>query len=60
MIIEINEEQRQMTILALAHLALERPGWDHTLRRLAEKLDPSLGMYRDYKTFGASEVKWEE
>jgi len=60
MIIVIDESQRQMTVLALAHLSLERLGWDHTLRELATKLDPGLRMYRDFKTFGASEVKWEE
>jgi len=37
--IEIDEEHRQMMILALAHLSVERPGWDHALNELALKMD---------------------
>lgn len=56
MTIDLDENQRQMTVLALAHLALERPGWDRALREIAAKLDnPGLGMYEAFKTFGASE-----
>jgi len=55
MIIEITEEQRQWMVLALAHLALKRPGWDpEFLRPIAEKLDPDLTMYEDFKLFGSS------
>jgi hypothetical protein len=35
----IDESQRQMLLLALAHLAIERPGWDWTLGELAKKCD---------------------
>lgn len=37
--IEIDEGQRQMMILALAHLSIERPGWDTALNELALKMD---------------------
>ena len=37
--IEISEEQRQMVLLALGHLAVERPGWDHPLNEIACKMD---------------------
>jgi hypothetical protein len=39
MIVDITEEERQMIILALAKLSLERPGWDRTLNELALKMD---------------------
>jgi len=37
--IVITEEERQMMLLALAKLALERPGWNDTLNELALKMD---------------------
>jgi hypothetical protein len=37
--ISIEEEERQMILLALAQLALERPGWDDALTRIAQKMD---------------------
>jgi hypothetical protein len=39
--IQIVEEDRQMVILALAELALSRPGWDYALGLIAEKLSLS-------------------
>ena len=33
-----DERDRQLLLLALAELALRRPGWDETLRRLAGRL----------------------
>ena len=41
--IEITEAERQMMILALAHLSVERPGWDFALNRLALKMDNTDG-----------------
>ena len=35
----IHEEERQMMLLALAKLSLERPGWDDALNRFACKHD---------------------
>jgi hypothetical protein len=37
--VEIDEGERQMLILAMATLAVERPGWDYALNRLALKMD---------------------
>jgi hypothetical protein len=34
-----DEADRQMLLLAIAELALRRPGWDWTLRRLAGRLN---------------------
>lgn len=33
------EEERQVLLLALAHLAVERPGWDDMLNRMATRID---------------------
>ena len=35
----LEEEQRQATIMALAHLAVERPGWKAMLSEIALKMD---------------------
>jgi hypothetical protein len=37
--LEIEEGDRQMILLALAKLSLERPGWDAALNELALKMD---------------------
>jgi hypothetical protein len=39
MVVEIGEEERQMVLLALAHLSIERPGWDHALNEIALLID---------------------
>jgi len=39
----------QMVILALAHLAIERPGWDHALNRIAARIGDTE-MYGNFKT----------
>jgi hypothetical protein len=31
----LNDEDQQMVLMALAHLAVERPGWKWTLERIA-------------------------
>jgi len=36
---QLDEGQRQMMLMALAHLSVERPGWDDALQRLAIQLD---------------------
>ncbi len=38
-VMRLEEGERQMVIMALAHLAIERPGWDDALHRLALQLD---------------------
>ncbi len=39
--VEFEEDQRQAVILALAHLAVERPGWFYYMTSIALKLDES-------------------
>jgi hypothetical protein len=39
MSIEISEEQRQLILLALASLAVERPGFDLAMNTIAIKMD---------------------
>lgn len=37
--IELEEEERQAMLLALAVLSLQRPGWDDMLNRIALRMD---------------------
>lgn len=37
--IVLDESQRQMLLLAIAHLAVERPGWEKALSEVARKMD---------------------
>lgn len=47
---ELPEDKRQALILAVAHLAIERPGWDEYLSTIAKDLgDGSLAMYNGFK-----------
>lgn len=41
--IRIEEEERQMILLALAELSLARPGWEDALERIAKKMDNVVG-----------------
>jgi hypothetical protein len=36
--VRLDESQRQTTLLALAHLAVERPGWDVSIREIVRAL----------------------
>lgn len=46
--VTLKEEERQIILLALAHLAIERPGWSDAIEELAGKLDGAeLRMYRE-------------
>jgi hypothetical protein len=38
-VLELDEGERQMVLMALAHLGVERPGWDDALNRIAVKID---------------------
>lgn len=42
MTITIDESQRQMILLALAHLAIERPGWKYATGEAAKTMDSKL------------------
>jgi len=37
--LKLEEGERQMVLMALAHLAVERPGWDHALSGIATRID---------------------
>ena len=41
--IVIDESQRQAVLLALAHLTVERPGWEFMLTEIAKKMDNVIG-----------------
>lgn len=48
--LEVTEDERQALILAVAHLAIERPGWNAYLSRIAKNLgDNRLDMYQSFK-----------
>lgn len=52
------EGQRQMILLALAELALSRPGWDDAIRRIARNYDqPNLSLFESLKANNADRVK---
>ena len=40
--LKLDECQRQMVLMALAHLAVERPGWDYMLSQIALQIDDAL------------------
>ncbi len=42
--IVVTEEERQMILMALAHLAVERPGWQMILTETASKMDAIQGQ----------------
>lgn len=49
--IVIDESQRQIILLALAHLAVERPGWDVALADIAALMDNvGLPMFEEFKS----------
>lgn len=55
--VEIEEDQRQMVLLALAHLAVERPGFDDYLGEIADRfagrtLFDTLAQLRRDETIG--------
>jgi len=37
--VDLEEGDRQLVLMALAHLSLERPGWDYALNLIAMKMD---------------------
>jgi hypothetical protein len=58
--LKIDEGQRQMMLLALAELALSRPGWDMALQMIAEKMDnPGQPTYLRMKQLNADRVAVE-
>lgn len=53
--VEINESDRQMTVLALAELALSRPGWTHALGLIADA-HQARDMFERFKELNADRV----
>lgn len=50
----LDEADRQLLLMALAHLSIERPGFDYALNRLALKYDRDKeGRAELYETFRA-------
>jgi hypothetical protein len=51
--LDLSESDRQMVLLALAHLSVERPGWDEALNLLALQIDNQRGgralMFDEFK-----------
>jgi hypothetical protein len=51
--LELEEEERQVVLLALATLAVERPGWDDMLNRVALRIDNAVNeraqMYDEFR-----------
>lgn len=58
MTVDIDESQRQMILLALAELALSRPGWHWTLGETA-KLFQGEALFEEFKRLNADRVKAE-
>lgn len=40
--LELTEADRQLVLMALAHLAVEKPGFDYTLNLIALRIDNSI------------------
>lgn len=54
------EAQRQMIVLALAELALSRPGWDESIREIARHYDgEGLPTFEAFKRTSADRVRAE-
>jgi hypothetical protein len=62
-VLRLEEGERQMVLMALAHLAIERPGWDDALQRLAIQLDNEQRgrpqMYDEFRTLRRLELDGE-
>lgn len=54
--IRLLEEERQLILLALGHLAVGRPGWDPALRGIAAKLDGEA-LFATFKETGLESLR---
>ncbi len=54
--IEIDESQRQLILLALAHLAEERPGWENAIEITASCFPNGYEVYKDFQQLEADYV----
>lgn len=41
--LDLNESERQLVLMALAHLSVERPGWTDALHSIALQVDTQSG-----------------
>jgi len=64
--VEFDAADRQMVLLALAELALSRPGWDYALGEIAERFSPpspeaisGRELFDQFKRLNADRVKAE-
>lgn len=55
MLVELSQEERQATMLALAELALSRPGWDDLLRGIAAKYC-GVQLFEEFKQLNRDRV----
>lgn len=56
-LVEVDEGQRQMVLLALAVLALNRPGFDYALGVIASKFElPSGGLFEGFKEANRDQI----
>lgn len=53
--VEIHEAHIQPVIMALAHLAIERPGWDSMCKEIVVNMDGGEALYEEFKTLHKSE-----
>lgn len=56
MTIEVSEGERQVIVLALADLALSRPGWNPMLSELAARF-AGVAMFEHFKRSNSDRVK---
>lgn len=50
MTVEISEEQRQVILLAIARLSVERPGWHPACLKPIAEILRGLEMYEEFRT----------
>lgn len=57
----VTEAERQVLLLALAKLSIERPGWDHLLSDIAQRIDNRKNdrpeMYDDFRRMHVADVE---
>lgn len=51
----LQKSEADLVVLALSHLAIERPGWNPMLSELAQQFDPLVTSYEDFRKWGQSE-----
>jgi hypothetical protein len=57
-LMNFEEGDRQLVLLAIAELSLSRPGWDYALGLIADQLQ-GREMYDEFKRLNADRVKAE-